>query len=318
MFMQEPVISVIVPIYNVEKYLNRCVQSIVDQTYKNLEIILVDDGSPDHCPQMCDAWAKKDSRIQVIHKKNAGVSSARNAGLDLSKGDYIAFTDGDDWMDDSMIAYLLNNAKLFGSDVTRCSYYTAKNEASYPLDWSVEPCLLSREERITDLFKNGYLSGSVWNKLYRRKSIGGIRFKTNVAMCEDLLFNYEIYDQDIKLLITSECKYHYFIREDSAMNSKFVLSSEDYLDVKQYILEREKNNSEIYLELLKQFILSAFTVVSCAARETTDSKYFWNSREKILKYKKQILCHGSFGIRERIKALILWIFPNLYKMIIKK
>ena len=99
MFMQEPVISVIVPVYNVEKYLNRCVQSIVDQTYKNLEIILVDDGSPDHCPQMCDAWAKKDSRIQVIHKKNGGVASARNMGIKNSRGKYFAFIDPDDFIE---------------------------------------------------------------------------------------------------------------------------------------------------------------------------------------------------------------------------
>ena len=92
--MYSDLISVIVPVYKVEKYLNKCVQSIVNQTYKNLEIILVDDGSPDNCPQMCDEWAKKDSRIKVIHKENGGVSSARNAGLDNSFGDYIGFIDG--------------------------------------------------------------------------------------------------------------------------------------------------------------------------------------------------------------------------------
>ena len=92
-------ISVIVPVYKVEKYLDRCVESIVNQTYKNLEIILVDDGSPDNCPAMCDAWAKKDSRIKVIHKENGGLSDARNAGMRLASGEYICFVDSDDWMD---------------------------------------------------------------------------------------------------------------------------------------------------------------------------------------------------------------------------
>ena len=95
-------ISVIVPVYKTEQYLNRCVQSITDQTYKNLEIILVDDGSPDNCPEMCDQWAKKDERIKVIHKRNGGLSSARNAGLDSATGDYIMFADSDDWMEPDM------------------------------------------------------------------------------------------------------------------------------------------------------------------------------------------------------------------------
>ena len=95
----EPLISVIVPVYKAEQYLDRCVQSIVDQTYKNLEIILVDDGSPDNCPAMCDAWAEKDSRVRVIHKENGGVASARNVGLDNAVGQYISFVDSDDWID---------------------------------------------------------------------------------------------------------------------------------------------------------------------------------------------------------------------------
>lgn len=104
---KQPLISVIVPIYKVEQYLNRCVQSIVDQTYKNLEIILVDDGSPDNSPAMCDAWAEKDDRVQVVHKKNGGVSSARNAGLDAANGAYIGFVDGDDYIEPDMYAQLL-------------------------------------------------------------------------------------------------------------------------------------------------------------------------------------------------------------------
>ena len=95
--MKEPLISIIVPVYKVEKYLNRCVESIVKQTYSNLEIILVDDGSPDQCPAMCDAWMKKDNRIKVVHKKNGGLSDARNAGMKISKGEFIGFVDSDDW-----------------------------------------------------------------------------------------------------------------------------------------------------------------------------------------------------------------------------
>lgn len=100
--MNEPLVSVIVPVYKVGKYLDKCVESIVEQTYKNLEIILVDDGSPDNCPAMCDKWAERDSRIKVIHKQNGGVSSARNVGIDAAQGEFIGFVDSDDWLEPDM------------------------------------------------------------------------------------------------------------------------------------------------------------------------------------------------------------------------
>ena len=113
-----PMISVIVPIYNVEKYLARCVDSIVNQTYKNLEIILVDDGSPDRCPQMCDDYADKDSRNKVIHKKNGGLSDARNAGMAVATGEYISFIDSDDWIETSMFELLLNNIFQYDCEIS--------------------------------------------------------------------------------------------------------------------------------------------------------------------------------------------------------
>lgn len=121
---EQPLISVIVPVYKTEKYLDRCIQSIVDQTYKNLEIILVDDGSPDNCPAMCDAWAAKDGRVQVIHKENGGVSTARNAGISIARGVFFAFVDSDDWIAPNMIRSLLDLQKESQADVTGCCLET--------------------------------------------------------------------------------------------------------------------------------------------------------------------------------------------------
>ena len=129
----EPLISVIVPVYKAEPYLDRCVQSIVDQTYKNLEIILVDDGSPDNSQALCDAWAAKDSSIRVIHKENGGVASARNVGLDNAVGQYISFVDSDDWIDSTMIAILAENIERCGADISGC-WYSEDNA-----DGSVKP-----------------------------------------------------------------------------------------------------------------------------------------------------------------------------------
>ena len=115
-------ISVIVPVYKVEAYLDRCVQSIVDQTYTNLEIILVDDGSPDRCPQMCDEWAKRDNRIRVIHKENGGLSDARNAGMQAASGTYIAFVDSDDWLELRCIEYLYQTAEKNACEIVGCAF----------------------------------------------------------------------------------------------------------------------------------------------------------------------------------------------------
>lgn len=119
----QPKISVIVPVYKVENFLDRCVESIVGQTYENLEIILVDDGSPDNCPSMCDKWAEKDRRIKVIHKENGGVSSARNAALDIVSGDYIGFVDSDDWIDPGMYEFLYENSQKYDADISYCGTF---------------------------------------------------------------------------------------------------------------------------------------------------------------------------------------------------
>ena len=129
--MEEPLISVIVPVYKVEPYLDKCISSIVNQTYKNLEIILVDDGSPDNCPAMCDAWAEKDSRIRVLHQRNQGGGAARNAGLDLTSGSLIAFVDSDDYIAPVMYAHLYELLKS-GADIAECSYVeVAGNDAVF-------------------------------------------------------------------------------------------------------------------------------------------------------------------------------------------
>ena len=120
---KNPLISIIVPVYNVEEYLDKCVESIVNQTYKNIEVILVDDGSPDNCPKMCDDWAKKDKRIKVIHKKNGGLSDARNKGIDESKGEYLSFVDSDDYITDNYVELLYNIISKEHADISMAKQY---------------------------------------------------------------------------------------------------------------------------------------------------------------------------------------------------
>ena len=126
----EKTISVIVPIYNVEKYLDRCLKSIINQTYKNLEIILIDDGSPDNCGTICDEYAKKDNRIKVVHKDNGGLVKARNTGLDIATGEYISFIDPDDWIELNMYEEMIKIADETNTDIVRCGYYRDNDKES--------------------------------------------------------------------------------------------------------------------------------------------------------------------------------------------
>ena len=130
-------VSIIVPIYGVEEYLSKCIDSIINQTYKNLEIILVDDGSPDKCPDICDAFEKKDERIKVIHKKNGGLSDARNAGIDTAHGDYIVFVDSDDWIENTMVEHLLFACKKYNVEMATCARYITDGHSTRAVAFNI-------------------------------------------------------------------------------------------------------------------------------------------------------------------------------------
>ena len=170
-------ISVIVPIYKVEAYLERCVRSLCHQTYKNLEIILVDDGGPDNSGQMCDAMALQDSRIRVIHKKNGGLSDARNAGIEQATGDYIAFVDSDDWYDPTMLEVLYQLCQRNDAQIAECSYRSIYQD-HVQAETSCSGALLemTSAQAIESNLDWKYCKPVAWNKLYRRDVVGDIRY----------------------------------------------------------------------------------------------------------------------------------------------
>ena len=170
--ISENLISIIVPVYKVEKYLKRCVKSIVNQTYKNLEIILIEDGSPDQCPYMCEEWSKRDPRIKVIHKQNGGLSDARNEGLKISTGEFIGFVDSDDWIAPEMYERLLNAIIADQSDIAQCNVKMVwENNLHSRILLQPNKCVLKRDEAQLELLNESKLKQPVWNKLYRKNII---------------------------------------------------------------------------------------------------------------------------------------------------
>lgn len=224
----EPLVSVVIPIYNVEKYLDRCVSSVVNQTYRNLEIILVDDGSPDNCPAMCDAWAERDSRIRVIHKKNNGQGMARNSGMDIATGKYIFFFDSDDYVAYETVSLCVSSAEKQNADVVMfgfCHVFSDGTLKKVKLD--VKQNLFSgesvREVVLPGLFTYdmGY-GGSACGKMFRLKLLRdeGIRFASErVIISEDSYFSLEVFNIAQVVFLLPENLYYYYKRDGSFSNT---------------------------------------------------------------------------------------------------
>lgn len=211
-----PLISVIVPVYKVERYLDRCVQSIVDQTYRNLEIILVDDGSPDSCPDMCDAWIAKDYRIRVIHQENQGLGAARNSGIESSTGELIGFVDSDDWLEPTMYEALFNSLKNNDADISMTAsimeYPDGRQICHYQPNVHL---VMTTSESFKYVNLPGYSTISAWSKLIKRSVLGDIRFPEGCVNGEDTRFTYEVFAASKRTTFDSVPLYHYRITEGS-------------------------------------------------------------------------------------------------------
>ncbi len=212
-------VSIIVPVFNIEKYLNRAVDSIINQSYKKLQIILVDDGSTDNSSSICDYYSKIDSRIKVIHKKNGGVSSARNTGLSVSKGKYIYFMDGDDWMDKNLIKTLLYLILFNNCDISAVSYYYSYDNFDVEINDSNKLFCYDKEESYNAVI-NGEVNGFLCNKLYKKSLIKKLGFDESIYYREDLVFNCEYLKNINKMVYKSVPYYYYYQRDGSALNTK--------------------------------------------------------------------------------------------------
>ena len=236
-----PLISVIVPVYKVESYLHRCVDSILNQTFKDFELILVDDGSPDNCPQICCEYAKQDRRVKVIHKENGGLSSARNAGLDYifsnSNSEYISFVDSDDWIDINYINELYNLAINYSADVVICGVCTTYEERHDNTFKDIDNNILFKgRDFIIEQYKNRIYS-TAWAKLYKKDSLKNVRFVNNVIH-EDEYFINDYYPQITNCLYNPSQLYYYFQgNKNSIMNN---LSSKDNWFAVDSLIKRYK------------------------------------------------------------------------------
>ena len=235
--MDAPLISVIVPVYKVEAYLDRCVQSIVDQTYRNLEIILVDDGSPDNCPAMCDIWAEKDDRIRVIHKENGGLSDARNAGMAVETGQYISFIDSDDYIAPEMYRLLVDRMAADSSDIAACGAEMVYEDGSVSRMLTRSgSCVLNREEAMEACVEESWLKQPVWYKLYKTELIRDVLFPVG-KYHEDVFWTWQAVSRAQKVSVFDTPCYFYVQRSSSIMGEDYSLRRLNAIEAKQIRLE---------------------------------------------------------------------------------
>lgn len=235
-------VSIIIPVYKAEKYIRTCLDSVLNQTYRDLEVIVIDDESPDECGAICEEYAKADQRVKVIHKKNEGVSKARNTGLNIATGDYVQFVDSDDYLEPHMTETLVTAMEDGQADLVLCGFYEKNLNFSKTSKADEEPGIYSQEQFIKNIMKNPYSFhyGVLWNKLFKGEYLRKLRFSEEMDFGEDFIFNlqYLKYTEKIKVIVDT---LYYYIRYNT--------------DSLMYVQTVGKEEVETYLRYLEKRLL---------------------------------------------------------------
>jgi glycosyltransferase involved in cell wall biosynthesis len=302
--MGNPLISVIVPVYKVEQYLHTCIESVLNQTYSNWELILVDDGSPDNCPQICDEYAAKDIRIKVIHKKNGGLSSARNAGLDIAKGDHMSFLDSDDFWSKDYLTILLNLCIKYDADIVQCGFIRG-TETVFP-NITIGKGIKTFDNH--SIFLKGYAKIIVCAKLYRKCLISEIRMPEG-KINEDDFTTWKFYYRAKKILVTNQSLYYYTVNENSIMASQSKMPRLDFIEAYKERIEFFQKNRVKDLEdfsrghLCKSLLLTSKNpMLSAKQKKIVDTTFLSNW--------KLIRCSGNVAFSLRVLFLMFRIIPK--------
>lgn len=314
-----PKISVIIPVYNVEKFLRRCLDSIINQTMNDIEIILIDDGSTDNSGNICDEYAEKDDRIIVIHKENGGVSSARNKGLDIASGEYVTFVDSDDYIDNNMYEVLYRNVIEKSVDISACCYeYIDKNNKSLYNKDKIE-CIggLYTGKSFLELqYKNSnsnIVCICVWNKIYRKDIFRELRFEHTIH--EDEIICDQIFTQGYKIYLTDSPLYKYVENKDSIVNREFSKEKLVSLDIlyNRVILYKEKNIDLYYKALLSYCEMNIYYNLKSKSIGYNYKKYK-RQFNKLFLYAIKV---NEISIKNKIRYLLYYLSPCIYNTLIE-
>lgn len=311
-------ISIVVPVYNLEQHIQRCVESICNQTYKNIEIILVDDGSSDNSYKKIQELAKNDDRIKVLHQENSGVTKARLSGIKIASGEWIGFVDGDDSIDIDMYERLLNNAKKYDAQVSHCGYkmvFPSRTDYYYNTGRTI---VQNNSQGLKDLVAGLFVEPGLWNKLFHKSLFNGLLndnfLDLSIKNLEDLLMNYFLFRESQKSIYEDFCPYNYIVRENSAATSKININKLiDPIKVFEIIKNCENNNTEIVevvnARLLAKFISNATIKIDNQSELILPIRK--NARKHIQKNLLNIL-KGTYSIKLKVSSVLVAVWPFFY------
>lgn len=306
-------VSVIVPIYKVEKYIDRCIKSIVNQTYHNIEIILVDDGSPDNCPTICNNWEKKDSRIKVIHKLNGGLSDARNLGLNMANGAYISFVDSDDFVAPDFIETMITDIKNYNAQIA-CIGYLEFQDTKDIITETNENTITEYDHfnAIKELFSSDTFCNYAWNKLYLKELFNNITFPIGKKM-EDLGTTYLLMEKCERITYNTKKLYYYYQRNDSLLHR---IDNQFYIDKFKLSVNRYIHLKNIFGDFSENIEFITFVIFQCYPYikiNPDDKKLAQDEMKYIWKINK-----GKYSIKQKIKYLLFQYNTPLYCTLFKK
>lgn len=291
-------VSIIIPIYNVEKYLEKCIKSIINQIYRNLEIILINDGSIDESANICEKYKEQDNRIVFINKNNDGAASAKNEGLKVAKGDYITFVDSDDFIELDMIEYMVNTIKKYNSDIVQCNFTNLyKNTEKFKQDKIIEQKITSKD--FLELFLTKWDSSLFWNKLFKREVIENIFF-TEGRCIDDEFFTYKCVINSKSIVTSNKIVYNYRMRKSGVMKSE---SSQKQIlkDRVDYLYERYELVRKIYKDLDKSFLEHLLTYYLIISKDYYVDEKLLDYMKNNLKSKKGKIITSNIDIRIKMQ-----------------
>lgn len=313
-------ISIIVPVYNVENYIEKCLDSIINQTYRNLQIILIDDGSSDGSGAICDKYAKLDERIQIVHQENAGVSKARNVGLSLVKGEYVGFCDADDWIEPDMYEYLHGLLKRTQYSIVSCGAWIETEEGKKPVGYAKDTLYFDLPEALAALHVGKDTNAWLWTKLFVVDHIKNITFVENLKICEDYIFECDAITNSTGMICGTESKYHYIQRKSSVSNNGYTIEYEKGLaSVKNYIERYIKMFPNKKRELKAKYILELMGILTAMIK---GNNIDYNRVSEIRKIIRENLMDYLFtqGVKIHLKgsAVVICFSFTLFAFVYKR
>ncbi|MFR3893585.1 MAG: glycosyltransferase family 2 protein [Merdibacter sp.] len=315
-------VSLIMPVYNISSVLERSIDSVLNQTYRNIELVIVDDGSTDLSPKIIDQYAKSHSNVIPIHRKNGGVFSARIDGVNQASGEFIGFIDGDDYMEPEMIEQLIKNAIEYDADISHCGYQMVFPDDRVDYYYGTGKLIIQNNAKgLTDLLQGTFIEPGLWNKLYRRKLFDQVKLNDldfSIKINEDLLLNYYLFKNSNCSVYEDNCYYHYIIRPNSAATSKINEHKlSDPLKVLKIMLEDNVQKDFCYDLIFARLVRQLITLATMSYKENPNLIFPYKKlalielRGKIFSTVKCNCCTKKL----KVMTICVALFPNVYSLI---